>query len=130
MVFKNSSSVFSEITNKMITDDTLGLIITVEATIFGFLLAVLALVLQMDNKMMKLIKEYNRYNELIDYCKKAIYASFFVIVISIVVLLIKDTSVAELAKTVSNYLLSFFLIYSLFASLRFVKIFFILAKSN
>lgn len=122
--------VFKGIINKILLDSTLSLIISIEATLFGFLLAVLALILQMNNKLIQTIKEYGRFNDLISFCKRAVYASFTVVVLSIIILLIKDILIIKLIKTFVFYFWGFSIIYSLLSAFRFVKVFFMLANSN
>jgi hypothetical protein len=122
--------VFKGIVNKILLDSTLSLIISTEATLFGFLLAVLALILQMNNKLIQAIKEAARFNDLISFSKKAVYASFTVVVITIIILLIKDILIIKMIKDFVFYLWGFSIIYSILSAFRFVKIFFMLANSN
>ena len=51
----SKNTIFIEIATKILTDSILSLVVTVEVTLFGFLLAVLALILQMNNKFIELI---------------------------------------------------------------------------
>lgn len=115
---------------KILLDSTLSLIISTEATLFGFLLAVLALILQMNNKLIQTIKEYGRFNDLVSFCKRSVYASFAVVVLSLIILLVKDILLIHIVKTIFYYLWGFSLIYSLLSAFRFVRIFFFLANSN
>ena len=126
----SKNGLLSGLTTKIMLDSTLSLIISIEATLFGFLLAVLALILQMNNKLIQTIKEYGRFNDLISFCKRSVFASFSVVVLSIIVLLIKDILLLHVIKTTLYYLWGFSLIYSLLSAFRFVRIFFLLANSN
>ncbi len=122
--------VFNSIANKILSDSMLSLIISIEATLFGFLLAVLALILQMNNKLIQTIKEYGRFNDLISFCKKAVYSSFIVVVLTIIILLVKDILIVKCIKTAVYYLWGYSFIYSFLSAFRFVKVFFMLANSN
>lgn len=121
---------FNGIASKMLTENILSLIISIEATLFGFLLAVLALILQMNNKLIEAIKNLSRFNDLISFCKRAVYASFTVVVLTIIILLVKDILILKIVKTIFYYLWGFSFIYSFLSAFRFVKIFFMLANSN
>jgi len=126
----STNVVFVKIASKILFESTLTLIISIEATMFGFLLAVLALILQMNNKLIQTIKEFGRFNDLISFCKKAIYSTFLVILTAFAILMINDITNLNEVKLVIYYFYEMFLIYSLLTTFRFVKVFFLLANSN
>lgn len=121
---------FKQIIHRLLLDNSLTLIITIETTLFGFLLAVLALILQMNNKFIDALKEANRYKDLISFCKKAVYSTFVVIIVSILILLLKDLIIYHNIKLSIYYIFGFTLVYNILTTYRFVKVFFLLANSN
>lgn len=123
-------STFRVIVHKLLVDSVLTQIITIEATLFGFLLAVLALILQMNNKLVDTLKEFGRFKDLILFSKKAVYSTFFVIALAILILLIKDLQLIKTIKLIVYYGYGYTMTYNLLATFRFVRIFFILANSN
>lgn len=122
--------VFRAVAHKLLLDSCLTQIITIEATLFGFLLAVLALILQMNNKLVDTLKEFGRFKDLILFSKKAVYSTFFVIALAILILLIKDLQLIKTIKLIVYYGYGYIMTYNLLATFRFVRIFFILANSN
>jgi len=119
------------IAKKALSFNTLSLVITVETTIFGFLLAVLSIILQMRTKAIIEIKEANRYKDLIHFSKCAVYGAFFSAIASLTITLIADMLIIHNPLTYSIlYIWEFIVLYSFFASTRFVNIFYILAKLN
>lgn len=122
--------VFRAIAHKLLIDSCLTQIITIEATLFGFLLAVLALILQMNNKLVDTLKEFDRFKDLILFSKKAVYSTFIVIALAILILLIKDLQFIQPIKFIVYYSYGFILTYNLLATFRFVRVFFLLANSN
>lgn len=115
---------------KLLSDGCLSQIITIEVTLFGFLLAVLAIILQMNNQLIITMKKYNRFNDLIRFSKESIYSCFFVILLSIFVLLIKDSDIVKSIRHFVYYTFGAILIYNILVIFRFVKIFFLLATSK
>jgi len=106
----NSISIFNLVT----------VILTIESILFGFLLTVLALTLQISNKAIDLIKKADRFNELIRYNRSAVYSCFAATFIGLVLILfpqIPSTSICYVFWFGVS-LLSFFL------SIRYVRLFF------
>ena len=91
---------FRAIVHKLLVDSVLTQIITIEATLFGFLLAVLALILQMNNKLVDTLKEFGRFKDLILFSKKAVYSTFVVIAFAILILLVKDLQLIMTVKLI------------------------------
>lgn len=104
--------------------------ITVEATLFGFLLTVLSIILQMNNKGVKILKEKNRYGELISFGKSAVVSSLILLIISLLLILLEGNDIAsKLIKTL-QIILGTVTVYNVLSTIRFTNIFFVLSKSN
>lgn len=87
--------------------------IDITGILFGFLLTVLVLLLEIDNKKVQLLKEYNRYSDLLDYNKRAIFYSgitglysFILIILFQYPSFIKDQCCKQLAMYVFIYMIS------------------------
>lgn len=126
----SSIPVIREILRKLLSENCLAQIITIEVTLFGFLLAVLTIILQMENKMIEILKQYNRFDDLVCYAKSAIYSSFFIIFLAVIIIVIKDISLPFVTKSIIYYLFGCFFTYNILSTFRFVKIFFLLARSK
>ncbi len=121
-----SNSVF----HKLLCENIVILIITIESALFGFLLTILALLLQLNNKAISFVKEFNRFNDLIKYSKRAVYSSLYLISVSILIILLGGVEVPHIIKTILHYSFGFLLIYNILSALRFINIFYMLANSN
>lgn len=132
IVFCGSNQpIVRQIAKKAISYNILSLVITVETTVFGFLLAVLSIILQMNTKAIVEIKEANRYIDLIHFSKCAVYGAFFSAIFSLGITLIVDLLFVRNLFTYSIlFIWGFTILYSFFSSMRFVNIFYILAKLN
>lgn len=118
------------LTKKFTSTDFLTIFITVEATLFGFLLTVLSIILQMNNKGIEKLKSINRFKELVSYGKSAVISSLILLILSIIIILIKDESQASKPLVIFNFLLGFMTIYNMVATIRFTNIFFVLSESG
>lgn len=106
----------------------LSLVITIEVTLFGFLLAVLAIVLQMGNRAIEIIKKHNRFNELINYNKMSVLSCIWVVVFtSTLILLNKYLGDGVPAKIIFTIWISS-IFYNALSTYRFVTIFYKLSK--
>lgn len=123
-VFNNNEDVIS-IQKKILDKDILNIIITIESILFGFLMTVLSLIVQMNNKAIELIKTLGRYNDLINYSKASIYGALMVVLVSFIIIL-----KPERPNTVLSYICIYLMVFSLLSLFRFVHIFFKLAKSG
>lgn len=130
LVFFSKFPLIKELGRKLLLESNLTLIITIESTLFGFLLAVLALILQMNNKLIESIKRFNRYNDLISFCKKAVYSSFFTIFSAFIILIFMDIYLPYFIRLLFYSFFYFSFIYNILTTYRFINIFFKLAKSN
>jgi hypothetical protein len=104
--------------------DLISQIMTVESILFGFLLTVLAITIQTNTTAILHIKKAGRFNELISFNKKAIYASFITVFVSLFLYLLPS-------KNIDTMLLLYWLgltLLSLLLSFRYVHLFFILIK--
>jgi len=105
--------------------DFVTLIVTVESILFGFLLTVLALTMQSESKSIALLKEADRFKDLLIYNKLAVYFSLISVVLSIAIYLDPN-------KIPNQYYISIWFgvsILSLLLSLRYVRLFFMLVKN-
>ena len=100
-------------------------IITIESIVFGFLLTGLSLILQMDNPAINAIKKVGRYPDLISYCKSAVISSLVAVIVSLLAMILHP--IKDLWYL--TYPWWFFFLLSIFTLYRFVRIFFLLAKS-
>lgn len=105
--------------------ELLSQIITIESIIFGFLLTGLSLILQMDNPAINAIKKVGRYPDLISYCKSAVISSLVAVIVSLLAMILHP--IKDLWYLTYPWL--FFFLLSIFTLHRFVRIFFLLAKS-
>lgn len=112
------------ICSKLLSRDFLTLIISIECTLFGFLLAVLALLLQLNNKAIELIVKYNRFPDLIRFSKFAIYSSLLIVCISLILIVTKDL----ISSHWIYYIWGWLVVYNIGSVVRFVKIFYGLAS--
>ncbi|MCC8145683.1 MAG: hypothetical protein LIO93_04420 [Bacteroidales bacterium] len=111
--------------------DVLSLIITIESILFGFILTVLALIMQLkNNKALEAIRSANRYTDLIKFNKSAAYSCFFTILFTFILILLSSR------VFYSIFYLGFILVWeytflmSLFTNLRFMMIFFQIAQKD
>ena len=75
---------------KVFSKEIISVTINITGILFGFLLTVLALLLQSDSKSLKLIKVYGRFGELIKFNKSAVYASALSLILSLIFLIFID----------------------------------------
>lgn len=115
------------ICSKLLTQDFLALIISVECTLFGFLLAVLALLLQLNNKAIELIVKFNRFPDLIRFSKCAIYSSLLVVGITLIIIITKDLIPSN---NWFYYFWGWLLVYNVCSVVRFVIIFYVIASQK
>ncbi|OAV63602.1 hypothetical protein Barb6XT_03104 [Bacteroidales bacterium Barb6XT] len=114
---------------KVLEFDPLSSIINVESILFGFILTVLTLLMQLDNKSMRTIKEYGRYPQLIGFNKTAAYSSFFAIAFTLVLILYPNGIDLSSPYCLSLfYAWEFVIALSFLSTYRFMRIFFIIAK--
>lgn len=128
--FLSSNKPAHSIIIRIIDDNLISVIITIYSALFGFLLTILALIYQMNNKMLDLVKEFDRFKDLIKYSKLSVYSSIAVVVFGIIIYI---TSKSELYIDIIRgirYTYGFLIIYSFLTTMRFVNIFFLIAKSN
>jgi hypothetical protein len=121
---------FNLICIKLVSDSVLSVLITIQSALFGFFLTILALLLQMNNKAINMVKEFEKFPDLVRFSKKAVYSSLIVIFISIFILLTKNVPIDRDFKTLTYYFFGFILLYNTLSSYRFVGVFYLLAKSN
>lgn len=108
-------------------------IINVFSVLLGFLLTILTLINTIDNIKMRIIKETGHDVILMRYLKNAIYFSFIILVISLLLPILNIfvfqtslfgyTSLIQPAKILTKYLYLFLLFYSLLSTYRFIKLF-------
>lgn len=120
----------NELKNEMLKPDFLSLIVTVETTLFGFLLAILAIVLQLNNKTVELIKKYNRYNELLSYSKQSVKSCFWVVILTSIIILFHKMFDGSVFSIIIFIFWLASLIYNFLCTYRFVHIFYEISKSN
>ena len=105
----------------LIMQDSLNLLITIESIIFASLLTFLGLFLQMDNNVMKFIKQdRNTYTRLIGFIKRPLYATAVIILSSFVLYL-------TIEMHINHYILLMWgslLLYGLFSTLHLIYIYF------
>jgi len=126
----SNNLVFIVIAKKVLSENILTLIITIQSALFGFFLTILALLLQMNNKAIDLVKEFGRFNEVVRYSRKAVYSSLIVVVVTVIILITKNIYFDHTIKEIMHYTFGFILFYNALSSFRFVNIFYLLAKSN
>lgn len=67
---------------KLFSEKFVELIFTTSGILGSFLLAILALLLQANNKSIEHIKKYGRFRELVNYNEQAVFLSFFCMIFS------------------------------------------------
>lgn|GEM_PF-4347829 len=112
-----------DLSSKIFRHEFLSLIITIESVLFGFLLTILSLVIQMDNKAVKALKESNKFVDLIGFCKSTLSMSFLTVLVSLLLILFSQNLFLSIMWI-------FFFFSSMFTLFRFVRIFFVLAESS
>ena len=106
---------------KLITGDSLNLLITIESIIFASLLTFLGLFLQMDNDVMAFIKkDKNTFIRLLDFIKKPIFSTGIMIVSTYILYLENDSHINHYALLTWGLIL----LYSLFSTIRLISIYF------
>ncbi|MDH6310462.1 hypothetical protein M2451_003734 [Dysgonomonas sp. PFB1-18] len=128
LIFRKNELLISLI-KKILSSNILEIIITIESILFGFLLTILSLIIQMDNRAINAIKECGRYNQLIGFSKSAVFGSLITVILSLVLILINDYLTQDLFSYIVLLIWGFFFQFSLLSLYRFVHIFYILAKS-
>jgi len=124
LVAIDKSDIVQTICSGLLTHDFLALIISVECTLFGFLLAVLAIILQLKNKAIDLIVKFGRFNDLLRFSKFAIYSSLLIVCISLILIVTKDL----ISSHWIYYIWGWLVVYNIGSVVRFVKIFYSLAS--
>lgn len=113
----------SNLCKKLITGDSLNLLITIESIIFASLLTFLGLFLQMDNDVMAYIKkDKNTFIRLLDFIKKPIFSTGIMIVSTYILFLYLEND-----SHINHYALltwGLILLYSLFSTIRLISIYF------
>ena len=110
-----------DLCKKLITADSLNLLITIESIVFASLLTFLGLFLQMDNDVMTFIKkDRNTFIRLLDFIKKPIFSTGIMIVSTYVLYLENDIHINHYALLIWGLLL----LYSLFSTIRLISIYF------
>lgn len=106
---------------RLITADSLNLLITIESIVFASLLTFLGLFLQMDNDVMAFIKkDKNTFIRLLDFIKKPIFSTGIMIVSTYILYLENDTHINHYALLIWGMLF----LYSLFSTIRLISIYF------
>lgn len=121
---------FVDFTSKLLSDPILTLIITIESALFGFLLTILALIFQMNNKMVEIIKEFDRFKDLVRFSKEAVYSSLATILFSLIILIFVTPDTNYVFARITKYFFGIALVYNALSTIRFVEIFYMLAKSK
>ena len=111
----------SNLCKKLITIDSLNLLITIESIVFASLLTFLGLFLQMDNDVMAFIKkDKNTFIRLLDFIKKPIFSTGIMIVSTYILYLENDSHINHYALLTWGLIL----LYSLFSTIRLISIYF------
>jgi hypothetical protein len=126
----SKETVYIDFTSKLLSDSMLTLIVTIESALFGFLLTILALIFQMNNKMLDIIKEFNRFKDLVRFSKEAVYSSLATILLSLIILIFVNSESPIILSRILKHLFGFALVYNALSTIRFVEIFYMLAKSK
>lgn len=105
-------------------------LISICSTMFGFLLTVLALIIQSDSKAIILLKSHTKYSELVDFNKKIVVSSIIVVILSLILPVINLVTHNQLRL---NILIA--INYGIFTSvvidtLIFTYIFYLILKSK
>jgi len=132
LTFSHEDRIFiKDIACKAFDFDIQSLLITIESILLGFILTVLALVMQIDNNAMRAIREANRYKDLVKYNEYAAYSTFISIVLSAVFIFTSNRLVdRSVYSSIFLYTWEFFIVYSFISTYRFMRIFFVIAKSD
>lgn len=110
-----------DLCKKLITNNSLNLLITIASIVFASLLTFLGLFLQMDNDVMAFIKkDKNTFIRLLDFIKKPIFSTGIMIVSTYVLYLENDIHINHYALLIWGLLL----LYSLFSTIRLISIYF------
>ena len=117
--------IMDQLKTKILSENILGAILTVESILFGFLLTVLTLTLQSDATSINEIKRAGRISELISYNKNAVITSFLTIITTTIVMLTHDITTHYL-YTAFLYLWGFITLTNLLSTYRFLDIFYAL----
>lgn len=120
------------IKEKVFSKEIISVVVNIAGILFGFLLTVLALLLQSDSKSLKLIKVYGRFGELIKFNKSAVYSSALSLVLSLIFLIVIDLK-PEISFHIYLYdflkwFWFFILMTTLLKTYRYVDIFYNLIK--
>lgn len=123
-LFRDSAFIIS-VSKKLFTENILSLVITIESILFGFLMTVISLIIQMNNKAIDAIKQLGRYKDLLNFARFSIYSSILVIFFSLFYILTEQS-----IGSIIYYVWFLFFIYSALSLYRFIHIFFVVAKST
>lgn len=105
----------------------LGSILTIESILLGFLLMVLTLTLQSNNKNMQELRKSKRFNELISYNRNAVIFSFWTIITTTIVMLTYG-GLDHIVYSIFLYVWGGCTLISVIATFRFLDIFYALIK--
>lgn len=114
------------------TEKLISSVFTISGIIFGFLLTVLALLVQANNPTMKRVRFQGRFNELISYNKQAVFSSLICLAFSTALLTIDSLDKAFLCYDKNffwvPFLYSFSVLIMIFNTFRYTDIFYTLIK--
>lgn len=111
---------------ELLKSEFLSIIVTIETTLFGFLLAILAIVLQLKGTVIDRIKRYNRFPDLINYNKASVAGCALTLVFATMLILFDKWMCC--APVVALWI--GLLVYNILSTYRFVSIFYVIAKSG
>lgn len=121
-----------EVKTAVFTKEILNTCINISGIIFGFLLTVLALLLQSESKAILLIKQYGRFGQLIQYNKIAVYSAALTLILSFLLLITFDLTITqrfwEIFVEVSKYIWVFIVFSLMTKTYRYIDIFYTLIK--
>ncbi|UKJ07920.1 hypothetical protein [Solitalea lacus] len=124
------STAYFQLYKKMDLEKLLDKSIDFSAICFGFLIAVLTLILQSDSSSVKKLKEFNKFNDLIKYNKIAVLLSAIVSVAAILLLSTKGMIESFcLVKTILYNLLIFLLSWQVIEVFKFLRLFYLIILS-
>lgn len=121
-----------DIKKVLFTKEIMNTCITISGILFGFLLTILALLLQSESKAIELIKKYNRFGELIHYNRIAVYSSALSLILSFVLLIIIGLSITKshwiIALDILKVIWLYFTLATMTKTYRYIDIFYTLIK--
>jgi len=115
-------------------DKVINAIFTLSGVMFGFLLTILTILLQSSEKPFDLMKKYDRFKDLIDYNKGAVYSSGITLILSIIIIVYNSIQTVSTfvinSKSIIEFVLLFFIILMALRAYRYVDIFYSLIRQN